>query len=122
MSAVIHTAWKNGAKFDAWQDQFRFDAWTSAFTAEGLEPDFYSHRQRGENEVFPWDHIADAVRKKVMLQEYHRSQKGETLADCRQDCYACGILPTFSADRREHPGNYWKCPEVPRPAREPTQP
>ncbi len=122
MAAVIHTAWKNGAKFDAWQDQFRFEAWTSAFTAAGLDPAFYSQRQRAEDEIFPWDHISDAVRKKVLLEDYHRSQAGETLADCREDCYACGILPTFSADRREHPGNYWKCPEVPPSTRKQAQP
>jgi hypothetical protein len=25
---------------------------------------------------------------------------------------ACGILPTFASVRREHPGLYWKCPEL----------
>ena len=37
--------------------------------------------------------------------------------DCRLQCFACGILPTFADVRRENGGDYWKCPEVKSPAR-----
>jgi radical SAM family uncharacterized protein len=114
---VIYAAWRKGAKFDAWQEHFRFDAWTEAFTAAGLDPAFYSHRPRRMDEVFPWDHISDAVRKKYLLDDFRRSLEGEVRLDCRENCDACGILPVFAADRREHPGNYWKCPEVKSPRR-----
>jgi hypothetical protein len=36
--------------------------------------------------------------------------------DCRLNCYACGILPTFANLRRENPGEGWKCPDVKSPA------
>jgi radical SAM superfamily enzyme YgiQ (UPF0313 family) len=114
---VIYAAWRKGAKFDAWQEHFRFDAWTEAFSAAGLDPAFYSHRPRRMDEVFPWDHISDAVRKKYLLDDFRRSLEGEVRLDCRENCDACGILPVFAADRREHPGNYWKCPEVKSPQR-----
>jgi len=117
MSEVIYAAWKNGTKFDAWQDQRRLEAWDSAFTARALDPAFYTHRPRPADELFPWEHISDAVRKKYLYQDYQRSLAGETRADCRDDCDACGILPTFAATRREYPGIYWKCPEVKSPAR-----
>ncbi len=109
---VIHEAWKNGARFDAWQDQFRPEVWAAAFDSLGLDPAFYTHRPREAEEVFPWDHISSAVRKKYLYADYLRSLRGETRDDCRADCDACGILPTFSAERGEHPGIYWKCPEV----------
>jgi hypothetical protein len=114
---VVYAAWKNGARFDAWQEHFRYAAWTSAFAAQALDPAFYTHRPRRVDEVFPWDHISDAVRKKYLFDDFRRSLEGEIRVDCRENCYACGILPTFAADRREHPGNYWKCPEVKSPAR-----
>ena len=117
MSEVIYTAWKNGTKFDAWQDQRQLQAWYSAFSAQALDPAFYTHRPRHLEEVFPWEHISDAVRKKYLYQDYQRSLLGETRAYCRDDCDACGILPTFASSRREYPGIFWKCPEVSRPAK-----
>jgi radical SAM superfamily enzyme YgiQ (UPF0313 family) len=122
MAGVIHAAWKNGAKFDAWQEYFRFELWTSAFTAQGLDPSFYTHRTRRMDEVFPWDHISDAVRKKYLFEDFRRSLEGEIRVDCRENCYACGILPAFASDRRAHPGDYWKCPEVKSPQRIAAQP
>ncbi|MFZ6027447.1 MAG: TIGR03960 family B12-binding radical SAM protein [Chloroflexota bacterium] len=112
MAEVIYRAWQNGAKFDAWGDQFRYDAWLSAFQATGLDPAFYTHRPRGVDEAFPWDHINPAVRKKYLLQDYRQSLEGQTRVDCREQCFACGILPLFADVRREHPGGVWKCPDV----------
>ncbi len=117
LGEVILAAWQNGAKFDAWGDQLRFEAWTSAFAACGLDPAFYTHRPRRPDEIFPWDHIASGVRKKYLLEDYRRSLEGQTRLDCRENCYACGILPTFADERRAHPGPYWKCPEVKSPTK-----
>ena len=116
MAEVVYAAWKNGTKFDAWQDQRRFEAWTSAFAEQNIDPAFYTHRLRRADEVFPWEHISDAVRKKYLYADYLRSLDGGIREDCREDCDACGILPTFAASRREFPGIYWKCPEVKSPA------
>jgi radical SAM family uncharacterized protein len=110
---VIYTAWKNGAKFDAWQDQYRYDIWQAAFETEGIDPAFYTHRERGEDEIFPWDHIHPGVRKAFLLSEYRASLSHQFREDCREQCYACGILPTFAQMRRENPGRHWMCPEVP---------
>ncbi len=112
MAEVIYTAWKNGTRFDAWQDQRQLQAWNSAFASQALDPAFYTHRPRRFDEVFPWEHISDAVRKKYLYRDYQSSLEGGTRADCREDCDACGILPTFAATRHAYPGIYWKCPEV----------
>jgi radical SAM family uncharacterized protein len=116
LAEVVYSAWKKGTKFDAWQDQRRFDAWLSAFADSNLDPAFYTHRPRRYDEIFPWEHISDAVRKKFLLDDYIRSMEGGIRSDCREGCFACGILPVFAETRREFPGLFWKCPEVKSPA------
>ena len=114
---VIYSAWSNGAKFDAWGDQMKFDVWMAAFEEHGLDHTFYTHRQRRTDEVFPWEHISAAVRKNFLFQDFRMSLEGQIRVDCRLNCFACGILPTFSNLRRENPGEVWKCPDVKTPAR-----
>jgi len=117
IAEVIYSAWKSGAKFDAWNDQHHFDAWYAAFNEHGLDPEFYTYRQRRTDEIFPWDHISSAVRKEFLFQDFRQSLEGQIRVDCREHCFACGILPTFTSVRRENPGEHWKCPEVKSPAR-----
>jgi radical SAM family uncharacterized protein len=117
LAEVIFTAWKNGARFDAWGDQHNFPTWTTAFAEHGLDPDFYTHRPRRTDEIFPWDHITAAVRKNFLFQDFRQSLEGQIRVDCRLNCFACGILPTFANLRRENPGEGWKCPEVRSPRR-----
>ena len=112
MAEVIFEAWQRGAKFDAWKDQLNYTAWQEAFAAVDLDPSFYTHRKREVTENLPWDHISTTVRKSFMVQDLIRSQDGETLEDCRDNCYACGILPTFADQRRQYPGEAWGCPDV----------
>ncbi len=111
---VIYHAWQSGSKFDAWQEGFKPELWLQAFTACGLDPAFYNHRERAVDEILPWQHISTAVRTGYLQQEYQRSQNGETQGDCREQCYACGILPEFNELRVALPDDAWKCPPVRR--------
>ena len=117
MADVIYTAWRNGSRFDAWNEGFQLQSWLAAFSSNGLEPAFYTHRQRRTDEVFPWDHISSAVRKNFLFQDFRMSLEGEIRVDCRLDCFACGILPTFAELRRNNPGQVWKCPDVKSPSK-----
>ncbi len=117
MADVIYTAWRNGSRFDAWNEGFQPQSWLAAFSSNGLEPAFYTHRQRRTDEVFPWDHISSAVRKNFLFQDFRMSLEGEIRVDCRLDCFACGILPTFAELRRNNPGKVWKCPDVKSPSK-----
>ena len=117
MSEAVYTAWKNGAKFDAWDEGRKPEIWKAAFEQHGLDIGFYTARQRRTDEVFPWEHITAAVRKNYLFQDFRMSLEGQIRVDCRQDCFACGILPTFSNLRRENPGEGWKCPDVKSPAK-----
>ena len=112
MAEVIYEAWRRGAKFDAWKDHFNFEVWMEAFEAVGLDHAFYTHRERPIDETFPWEHISTTVRKKFLTEDYLWSLQGKTRIDCRQRCFACGILPTFADLRRANPGDVWQCPEV----------
>ena len=116
MAEVVYSAWKKGSKFDAWQEGKKYNAWMEAFEEHGLDPIFYTHRQRRTDEVFPWEHITAAVRKNFLFQDFRMSLEGEIRVDCRLNCFACGILPTFAGMRRENPGDGWKCPDVKSPA------
>jgi radical SAM family uncharacterized protein len=117
MAEVVYSAWKKGSKFDAWDEGKKMDAWMQAFEEQGLDPLFYTHRQRRTDEVFPWEHITAAVRKNFLFQDFRQSLEGQIRVDCRLNCFACGILPTFANLRREHPGDVWKCPDVKSPGK-----
>jgi hypothetical protein len=71
---------------------------------------FYSHRVRPDNEVFPWEHISTGVSSRHLQREYRYSQEGRVRGDCRDQCYACGILPGFSEIRMRLPDDAWGCP------------
>jgi radical SAM family uncharacterized protein len=118
LGKVIFEAWRHGARFDAWQEHFNHAAWVQAFEATGLDPAFYTHRERPIDETLPWDTIDAGVRKPFLTEDYLWSLQGRTRVDCRERCFACGILPKFAALRREHPGEIWECPEVRSPARQ----
>lgn len=113
MANVIYRAWRNGAKFDAWQDHFKLDVWLEAFAENGLTPEFYAARERGSDEIFPWDHIDTGVTKRTLRREYERSRRFELRADCREGCYGCGVNRAFrpiqpSADSPRR----WFCPVI----------
>jgi radical SAM family uncharacterized protein len=117
MAQVIEGAWRGGARFDAWQEHFNYQAWMNAFQEAGLDPSFYLYRERPIDESLPWDHIDAAVSKRFLTEDYLWSQRGQTRADCRERCFACGILPKYVEMRRQNPGEVWECPEVRSPRR-----
>ncbi len=112
LGAVIHRAWQLGARFDAWSDRFRAEAWRQAFREAGLEIGFYTRRPRPLDEVFPWDHIDAGVTKKYLRRDYEASFRGETRLDCREQCYACGILTAFRQEWAGLPDGAWGCPPL----------
>ncbi len=95
LGEVIRRAWEAGARFDGWDELFDEGAWAAAFARSGLSPDFYAHRERGRDEVFPWDHIATGVRKEHLWREWEWSREARTRPDCRRACSGCGIITDF---------------------------
>lgn len=114
VARVVERAWRSGAKFDAWYEHFDLGKWQEACAAEGLEMSFFTHRPRTIDEIFPWEHIDVAVTRRFLTQDYLMSQQGETRIDCRNQCFACGILPKLKDLRRKTPAEAWECPPVTR--------
>ena len=90
LSAVIEEVWKNGGRLEAWSDYFSYQRWVDAFAKCGLDLDFYASRERGEDELLPWDMIDVGVRKAHLLHERKQCYASALSPDCRKQCSACG--------------------------------
>ncbi len=92
LAKVIETAWKSGAKFDGWSDLFKPDIWAESFEACGINPEYYSGRERDFWEPLAWEHISPGVDKNFLIAEWEKSQEGKTTRDCRRtSCTGCGV-------------------------------
>ena len=91
MATVLELAWRKGCRFDSWSDQFQYDKWLEAFAEAGVDPFFYATRQKGLDEVLPWDHLDCGVSKNFLLREWHKAMRAERTQDCRKGCVGCGM-------------------------------
>lgn len=91
LSKVLVKAFEKGCKFDGWQEHFSFDKWMEAFKECNIDPEFYAYRNRGLDEILPWDFIDVGVSKKYLELEYKKAEKGELTRDCRLGCTGCGV-------------------------------
>jgi radical SAM family uncharacterized protein len=95
LGAVIQRAWELGARFDAWAEWFRPELWASAFAQAGLDPQFYTRRERAREEVLPWSHLSAGLSAGFLWEEYSRARLGEAGDNCRESCAGCGVRETF---------------------------
>ncbi|MGD8983763.1 MAG: TIGR03960 family B12-binding radical SAM protein [Desulfobacteraceae bacterium] len=91
LTEALIEAWRLGARFDAWGEHFRMDLWKEAFRRSGLNPEFYLHRSRSTEEIFPWDHIKSRVKKSYLEREWRKALQGKITPDCRAKCLDCGV-------------------------------
>ena len=91
MCGVLKKAYEKGCILDGWSEQFRYDRWLEAFEECGLDPSFYANRERGKEEVLPWDHLDCGVTKAFLWREKEKSDRAETTRDCRLGCNGCGL-------------------------------
>lgn len=90
LSAVIHSAFKNGCKFDSWDEHFKFDAWLRAFEDNGIDPYFYTQRKREFSELLPWDHLDYGISRKFLENENLKAHQNTITPHCRIKCAGCG--------------------------------
>ena len=90
LSAVLEEATRNGARLDGWDEYFNYSIWFDAFQKCGIDPDFYTVRGYGEEEILPWDTVDVGLRKGFLLRERHRAYEGKITPDCREGCAGCG--------------------------------
>ena len=87
---VILRAYESGCIYDAWSEFFRCENWVEAFQECHVDMDFYIKRERGEDELFPWDFIDIGVTKDFLLREYHNAKEETVTPNCRAKCAGCG--------------------------------
>ncbi len=58
----------------------------------GLDPAFYLHRERGEDELFPWDIIEQGVQRRHLHEEYEQALAARTGYVCHPGCRRCGLV------------------------------
>ena len=90
VGAVIEEAARRGARLDGWDEHFSYATWLEAFEACGVDPNFYTTRGYGEDELLPWDPIDVGVSKQFLLRERSRAYAETITPDCRHGCAGCG--------------------------------
>ncbi|MDO4615041.1 MAG: TIGR03960 family B12-binding radical SAM protein [Lachnospiraceae bacterium] len=90
VAEVILDAYRHGAIYDAWSETFSNEIWMDSIQRCGLDLDFYTTRERAEDEIFPWDFIGIGVTKKFLHREWERALRAEVTPNCRQNCSGCG--------------------------------
>ncbi len=90
LADAIELAWRNGAKFDSWSEYFNMERWLNAFEQCGIDPNFYSSRERDKDEILPWSVTSVGVRKDFFWREREQCYKAAITPDCRKQCMGCG--------------------------------
>ncbi|MBE0575331.1 MAG: radical SAM protein [Desulfuromonadales bacterium] len=58
----------------------------------GLDPAFYLHRERGMDELFPWDIIEQGVQRGHLRKEYEEALAARPGHVCHPGCRRCGLV------------------------------
>lgn len=96
MGAVIEEVWRDGGRFDGWREHFNFDRWSAAaesvFADQAVSLDWYTTRERGVDEVLPWDHLDSGLDREWLWQDWQDALSGAEVDDCRwSPCSDCGV-------------------------------
>ena len=90
IAKAILKAYENGAVFDAWSEYYDNQRWLDAFAECGIDPDFYTMRERPLDEIFPWDFIDVGVTKEFLKREWQTAHGEKVTPNCRMRCSGCG--------------------------------
>ena len=99
MGAVIERVWRAGGTFQEWSERFDLALWEEALAAEGLSFDEVCHRDRGEFEALPWDHISAGLHRDFLWGDWQDALASVAVEDCRwTPCYDCGACTEFGLE------------------------
>ncbi len=90
LGPVIREAVRLGARLDGWDEYFRYDIWMQAFRTCGVDPDFYTTRGFGKDELLPWQTLSVGVSQDFLWHEREKAYASQTTPDCRTKCGGCG--------------------------------
>ncbi|MEV7010441.1 TIGR03960 family B12-binding radical SAM protein [Streptosporangium sp. NPDC051022] len=96
---VIRAVWEDGGRFDGWSEHFSYQRWMDAVAKAGVDVDWYTTRERQENEVLPWDHLDAGLDREWLWQDWQDAVNDVEVEDCRwTPCYDCGVCPTMGTE------------------------
>ena len=90
LNKVILRAYQKGCIYDAWSEYYKNDVWFETFEECGIDPSFYTTRERSDDEIFPWDFLDCGVSREFLLREWHKAKEESTTPNCRMQCQGCG--------------------------------
>lgn len=90
IAKAIQYAYEHGCFFDAWGEYFHYDKWLEAFAACGIDPDFYTMRERDIEELLPWDFIDTGIRREFLVHEWEQAKAAVVTPNCKMRCSGCG--------------------------------
>ncbi|MEU6741229.1 TIGR03960 family B12-binding radical SAM protein [Streptosporangium sandarakinum] len=99
VGAVIRAVWEDGGRFDGWSEHFSYQRWIDCAAKVGIDIDWYTTREREENEVLPWDHLDAGLDREWLWQDWQDAVNDVEVEDCRwTPCYDCGVCPTMGTE------------------------
>ena len=103
VGAVIEQVWRGGARFDGWSEHFSFEAWmaaaATAFADGPVDVDWFTTREREQNEVLPWDHLDSGLDKDWLWEDWQDALAEVDVEDCRwTPCYDCGVCDQMGTE------------------------
>jgi radical SAM family uncharacterized protein len=114
VAPAVERAWRLGARFDGWHEMPTLDTWRRAMEQTGVDLDWFSHRQRDENEALPWDHLDSGLEKEWLWEDWQDALSEKELDDCRwSPCYDCGVCPGLSIEHDTGYDGGFQLPVVP---------
>jgi radical SAM family uncharacterized protein len=99
VGAVIENVWRDGGRFDGWTEYFSFARWMAAAEAAGVDVAWYTTRERGGDEVLPWDHLDSGLDKQWLWDDWQDALAEFEQDDCRwTPCFDCGVCSNLGTD------------------------
>jgi radical SAM superfamily enzyme YgiQ (UPF0313 family) len=102
---IIEEVWRDGGRFDGWSEHFSYDRWMTAaeraLAGTGVDVDWFTTRERGYDEVLPWDHLDSGLDKDWLWEDWEDALDPDSVdvEDCRwTPCYDCGVCPEMGTD------------------------
>ncbi len=102
---IIEAVWRDGGRFDGWSEHFSYDRWATmaeqALADEPVDLDWYTTRERGADEILPWDHLDSGLDKDWLWEDWQDALADDPveIEDCRwTPCFDCGVCPAMDTD------------------------
>ena len=118
LGRVIERVWREGGRFDGWNEHFSYERWMTCAAEElaefGVDVDWYTTRERGQDEVLPWDHLDSGLDKEWLWADWQDALDAREQDDCRwTPCFDCGVCPTMGTDIEVGPSGRQLLPITP---------